>query len=85
MSDAAVDSEVNDFFGRKIPVLAHANGDAAADQLIAAVKRTNRTHGRADRRTVMIHAQTARDDQIDQMRMEGIIPSYFASHTFFLG
>ncbi len=85
LSDEAVNGYVKDFFGKSVPVIAHANGDAAADQLIAAVRKANGFHGKADHRTVMIHAQTARDDQIDQMKTEGIMPSYFAAHTFFWG
>ena len=85
LSDEAVNGYVQDFFGKSVPVIAHANGDAAADQLIAAVRKANGFHGKSDRRTVMIHAQTARDDQIDQMKTEGIMPSYFAAHTFFWG
>lgn len=80
------DDHVNAMFaaylGARIPILAHANGDAAADQLINAVSRANPT---ADHRTVMIHAQTAREDQLDQMQALGIIPSFFSAHVFFWG
>jgi len=83
------DSEANTFvqqaFSRNIPVLAHANGDAAADQLLRAVTLANSELGMADRRPVMIHAQTVREDQIDTMKAQGVIPSYFSSHTFFWG
>lgn len=72
-------------FERDIPVMAHANGDAAADQLINSVAAANSALGNGDRRTVMIHAQTARDDQIDQMKLQNIIPSYFVAHTFYWG
>ena len=85
MTDEAVNTHVEEFFGKGVPVIAHANGDAAADQLIAAVRKANELHGKADRRTVMIHAQTVRDDQIDMMKTEQIIPSYFVAHTFFWG
>lgn len=80
-----VNTIVKQAFERNIPVLAHANGDAASDQLLGAVKLANKALGKADRRTVMIHAQTARDDQIDDMKIEGVLPSYFVSHTFFWG
>jgi len=83
------DSEVNGFvktaFTREVPVLAHANGDAAADQLITAVSRANKELGNSDRRTVMIHAQTVREDQIDRMQKQSIVPSYFVAHTFYWG
>lgn len=80
-----VNTYVDEAFAKGIAVIAHANGDAAADQLIAAVKRANVKYGKADRRTVMIHAQTAREDQLDQMKEEGIVPSFFSAHTFYWG
>lgn len=85
LTDGELIGHLDDYFAKGISVIAHANGDAAADQLIAAVKKANETRGKADRRTVMIHAQTLREDQIDRMKEEGIMPSYFASHTFFWG
>lgn len=66
-------------------VLAHANGDAASDQLLKAVSKANELQGQADRRTVMIHAQTVREDQIDAMKAQGVMPSYFSAHTFYWG
>ena len=85
LQDEALNGYVSDMYERNIPVIAHANGDAAMDQLIRAVNHANELHGRADRRTVIIHAQTARDDQIDAFKAEGMLPSYFAAHTYFWG
>jgi predicted amidohydrolase YtcJ len=65
-----------------IPIMAHANGDAAADMLIKAVTDADIAF---DHRTVMIHAQTVREDQLDKMKGLGIIPSYFSTHTFYWG
>ena len=65
-----------------IPIMAHANGDAAADMLIKAVKDADIN---SDHRTIMIHAQTVREDQLDQMKELKIIPSYFSTHTFYWG
>jgi len=66
-------------------LIVHANGDAAGDQLIEAVRQAVNAHGKADRRTVMIHAQTAREDQLDAMKELGIFPSFFAMHTYYWG
>lgn len=85
LTDEAVNSAIDTAFSKQIPVLAHANGDAAADQLIRAVTAANKARGNLDRRTVMIHAQTAREDQIDAMLTQHIIPSYFSAHTFYWG
>ena len=38
-----------------------------------------------DRRDVMIHCQTVREDQLDMMKEFGIIPSMFGMHCFYWG
>lgn len=73
---------VKQYADLRIPIMAHANGDAAADMLIEAVKDAGIT---SDHRTIMIHAQTVREDQLDQMKELSIIPSYFSTHTFYWG
>ena len=85
LSDQAVAEFVDYAFRNQVQLMAHANGDAAADQLIAAIAAGNAQYGRLDRRTVMIHAQTVRDNQIDSMLAQGIMPSYFSAHTFYWG
>ena len=65
-----------------IPIMAHANGDAAADMLIKAVESARIG---TDHRTVMIHAQTVREDQLDDIKSLGIVPSFFSTHTFYWG
>jgi predicted amidohydrolase YtcJ len=66
-------------------ILAHANGDAAIDVLIAAAREATRRHGPGDRRPVLIHGQTLREDQVDQLRTLGIFPSLFPMHTYYWG
>ena len=67
-------------------LLCHCNGDAAADLYIAAVREAARRHGpAAARRPVLIHGQTLRPDQLDEMKALGIIPSLFPMHTFYWG
>ena len=85
MPDPAVNQYVELFAAKGWPLLAHANGDAAADQLLAAVEAVAETRSAKDHRTVMIHAQTVREDQLDRMVALGIIPSFFVAHTFFWG
>jgi len=68
-----------------VALLAHANGDAAAEMLIDAVAEA-RTAIPASRAAVtMIHAQTVRDDQLDRLNALGITPSFFVAHTFYWG
>ena len=76
---------VDSAFKHNWPLITHCNGDAAADQYIRAVSRAANAYGNTDRRTVMIHAQTVREDQLDSMQVLGIIPSFFSMHTFYWG
>ena len=78
----SVDKLINKYSMAEIPIMAHANGDAAADMLLEAVRKSSIA---SDHRTVMIHAQTVREDQLDQMMKLKIIPSYFSTHTFYWG
>ncbi|MFT7652367.1 MAG: putative amidohydrolase YtcJ [Limisphaerales bacterium] len=77
-----VSALVKHYLDASIPVIAHANGDAAADMLIQAVREAQQGQ---DHRTVMIHAQTVREDQLTDMKTLAMIPSYFAAHSFYWG
>lgn len=85
LPDEAVDRYVNTAYSKGWPLLVHANGDAAADQMISAVDKATSQFGQTDRRTVMIHAQTVREDQLDAMKRLDIIPSFFGMHTYYWG
>ncbi|WP_284085011.1 amidohydrolase [Acinetobacter haemolyticus] len=83
--DQQVNQYINLAFEQGWQVLAHANGDAAIDQFIGAVKDATAKQGKADRRSVLIHSQTIRDDQLDQLKALDIIPSFFSLHTYYWG
>ena len=68
----------------KVPVLAHANGDAAIQLLIDSVA-SEIGEAKVDHRTVIIHAQLMTEMQLDQAKMLGIIPSFYAVHPYFWG
>jgi predicted amidohydrolase YtcJ len=85
MPQETVDQAVKAVLGKGIHLLAHANGDAAAEMLIDAVTLAVEQLSVTDTRVVMIHAQTVRDDQLDRMASLGMIPSFFPAHTFFWG
>ncbi len=76
------DALVKAYIDQRIPIIAHANGDAAAQMLIDAVEAAAPQH---DHRTVMIHAQTVREDQLTRMKNLRMIPSFFSTHTFYWG
>nr|WP_304466085.1 amidohydrolase family protein [Vitiosangium sp. GDMCC 1.1324] len=61
------------------------NGDAAVDMMLRSIAQATKKFGPADRRPVMVHAQTVREDQFDQMKALGILPTFFVAHTFYWG
>ena len=83
LPQGAVDLAVRESLARGVTLLAHANGDAAAQMLIDAVAAAPERS--SDARVVMIHAQTVRDDQLDRIAALHITPSFFIGHTFFWG
>jgi predicted amidohydrolase YtcJ len=66
-------------------VLCHANGDAAADQMIDAMRPHAERTGATDRRHVLVHGQLIRLEQLDAFAELGVIPSLFPMHTFYWG
>ena len=66
-------------------VQVHANGDAAIDQLIRVVGGAQAAVPGRDRRTVLVHGQYLRADQIPQIKSLGIFPALFPMHTFYWG
>lgn len=63
-------------------VLAHCNGDAACQQFLDIWEKVK---GDPSLRPVMIHAQTAGEDQLVRMPALGMMPSFFVGHTWFWG
>ncbi len=74
-------------YKNNIQVFTHTNGDGAVDMLLNAHKYAQETLGEKfdDRRTVAIHSQFVRRDQLDKYVEYGIIPSYFTNHAYFWG
>ena len=85
MTDDQANAYVDKAFQNNWQLLTHVNGDAAIDQLIRAVSLAEKKYGKADRRPVAVHAQTARMDQVDAFKALGIFPSFFPLHTFYWG
>lgn len=64
----------------------HCNGDAASEQFIRVYEKVWREAGcPSDRRPVMIHCQTVRDDQLDRMKQLGILATFFIGHVYYWG
>jgi len=62
-------------------VFAHVNGDAAMDLLIDSVRKSSL----AGHRTIAIHSQVVRPEQLSEMKALDIQPTFFASHTWYWG
>lgn len=70
--------------GRQL--LAHCNGDAAAQQYIDQfTKALGELDDAPDIRPVMIHAQLLGKDQMPAMKEIGMIPSFFVAHVYHWG
>lgn len=86
MKDEDVRAAVEYAVQHRRQILAHCNGDAAAQQYIDAVRKVSESGGDpAAIRPVMIHAQLLGLDQLPQVRALGIIPSFFIAHVFHWG
>ena len=70
---------------RGTPTLVHANGDAAIDMLLDGVTAAFGNKELSDHRTVIIHAQLMRKDQLERTKKLGLVPSYYSAHPFFWG
>lgn len=66
----------------------HCNGDATVDMIISAHKNACKKLNQPldkDRRTIIIHAQFARPDQLVTFKKYNMEPSFFTNHAYFWG
>ena len=69
----------------RVQVAIHANGDAAIDDVLAAYGAAQAADPWPDARHVVVHAQMAREDQLDRMAELGVVPSFFVLHVYYWG
>jgi hypothetical protein len=81
MDPAVFRTRLEDARANNWQVYVHVNGDEAAQTLIDGV----RDMGLSGRRTIAIHAQVVRPEQLEAFHDLDIQPSFFASHTWFWG
>ncbi|MFK8049127.1 MAG: amidohydrolase [Halioglobus sp.] len=67
-----------------IPAFIHANADAAIDMVLNAHKK-HRDLASENIRTVIIHSQFMRPDQLEAYAELNMVPSFFSNHAFFWG
>ena len=87
MDDADVIQACRAALDRKVQILAHCNGDAAAAQYLRCYETAagpDPENG-PDIRPVMIHAQLLGPDQLPKVKALGMIPSFFIAHIFHWG
>ena len=65
--------------------LIHGNGDEAIDDILYGFRKAQEQFPRVDARPVVIHSQMEREDQLDEMKRLGAIPSFFSLHTYYWG
>ena len=80
MKDEEVEEALQFAKQNNLQLLAHCNGDKAAEQFINTIKKLNGIE-----RPVMIHAQLLGLDQLDDVKKYNIIPSFFISHVYYFG
>ena len=84
-NDKDVEAVFDEAFKNNWQMQVHANGDAAADQMIRTMKVAAAKYGNTDRRNVFIHGMYVRDDQLDALKELDVIASLFPLHTFYWG
>ncbi|MBL8565197.1 MAG: amidohydrolase [Hyphomicrobiaceae bacterium] len=85
--------EINNLFllsyKNNVQVYAHCNGDAAVDLMLRgheyALDQLKEAPYAMDRRTVIVHSQVMRPDQLDAYAKYRIFPSFFTNHTYYWG
>lgn len=85
IDEATVLASVEKAYANGWQILCHANGDAAVDMFLEAVRVAQDKYPDADVRPVLIHGQTVRKDQVKALDELGIFPSLFPMHTFYWG
>src|SRR5690606_14373782 len=85
ISKESLDASVMEAHKAGYQLFIHANGDAAIDDVLDAYSKAQAASPRSDTRHVLIHAQMAREDQLDEMKRLNAIPSFFQLHTYYWG
>jgi predicted amidohydrolase YtcJ len=77
--DEVLDAVFDKYWPTDLQIHMHMNGDAAADQALAAIAKAVKKHGMHDHRPVFVHATWLRVDQIEKMKACGAIPSFLTA------
>lgn len=86
-SDQQVKEYIRTALDQQTQLLAHCNGDAAAEQFLRCCEEVQHETGKsiASIHPVMIHAQLLRRDQVPRLVPLGMVPSFFVAHVYHWG
>ena len=72
--------------GDNMQILAHCNGDAAAEQYISAAEQVEKEQPHLKEiKPVLVHAQLTTGEQLQRAAKIGMIPSFFVAHVYHWG
>lgn len=77
--------QVREIFKHGYKVAIHTNGDASIDDALDAIEAALEAFPAKDHRTILIHSQMSRLDQVERMARLGVTPSFFTAHVYFWG
>lgn len=83
MTDKEIERIIEKAYNNNLQLLAHCNGDMAAEQYILCIQKLNKNIAKI--RPVLIHGQLLGVDQLEDVKKLGIIPSFFIAHTYYWG
>lgn len=78
-TDERLQASVGKWYPTRFQIPVHANGDGAGKRFNNFIERTPEKFGAGDKRTVVIHAAMANEQQLEKMKELGIIPSIYSS------
>ena len=88
LSQEAIDKLFETAYANDNQLFIHCNGDATVDMILKAHKLACQKLKQPldkDRRTIIIHAQFARPDQLKMLVNYNMQPSFFTNHAYFWG
>jgi predicted amidohydrolase YtcJ len=85
MPQETLEQLVDKYHRHGLQIAIHASGDRAIESVLQALEKAQQAFPRWDHRHMIIHCQTASDDQIRRIKTVGAIPSYFVNHVYYWG
>ena len=82
---AELTARIVEAYRKDIQPVVHCNGDAALDDYLDALEEAQKAYPGKELRPVVIHCQTAREDQLDRIKELGATVSFFVLHTYYWG